>query len=148
MTIGEITEILRNTKYFSKDDMRRELYEQFLTVRETLLNNDENSGRLLNNGNVTGVWYLTDMVYDGGAPQVIIRYGEAVNKMDSHKQLELDHELFEIIHNDVAFNYDKDLIKGDGMLIGLQQMLFSEIERGRVLTIFDKERDSVKKSST
>ena len=143
MTNTEIKEILNNTRYFSPEEMPKDIYDRFSRLRTTLMTREEDDTCLLNKGNVIGVWYMTDLSYDEGNPQIILRVDQDSPelKLGAPKRLYLNDEIFNIILNDVCYDYDEQVDKNDSFVEGLQDLLFSEIANGRVLTIYNKERE-------
>lgn len=143
MANQNIQEKIKTLPYFSSKDMSADFYERFSKLREALESRGENSTHLLNKKNVTGIWYLTDLAFEEGEPQIIVRVDETNPelKTGSYTRLLLHGEIFDMIHNDVNYDYEEEINQGDTMIKGQQSKLFREIEQGRVLTIYDRERE-------
>ena len=143
MANQNIQEKIKTLPYFSSKDMSADFYERFSKLKEALESRGENSTHLLNKKNVTGIWYLTDLAFEEGEPQIIVRVDETNPelKTGSYTRLLLHGEIFDMIHNDVNYDYEEEINQGDTMIKGQQSKLFHEIEQGRVLTIYDRERE-------
>lgn len=143
MANQNIQEKIKTLPYFSSKDMSADFYERFSKLKEALESREENSTHLLNKKNVTGIWYLTDLAFEEGEPQIIVRVDETNPelKTGSYTRLLLHGEIFDMIHNDVNYDYEEEINQGDTMIKGQQSKLFREIEQGRVLTIYDRERE-------
>lgn len=143
MANQNIQEKIKTLPYFSSKDMSADFYDRFSKLREALESRGENSTHLLNKKNVTGIWYLTDLAFEEGEPQIIVRVDETNPelKTGSYTRLLLHGEIFDMIHNDVNYDYEEEINQGDTMIKGQQSKLFREIEQGRVLTIYDRERE-------
>lgn len=143
MTKEAICEKIREARYFTSSDMSADLYERFTKLRDFITSREKDSPHLLNKKNVTGIWYLTDLAYEEGAPQIIIRVDEnnPELKIGSYTRMLLHGEIFDVLYQDVNYDYDEEINKSDTLIRGLQSRLFSEIEQGRILTVYDKERE-------
>ncbi len=143
MTKADIQERIKSTRYFTSSDMNADIYNRLAKLRGVITNREEDSPYLLNKKNVTGIWYLTDLSFEEGEPQIIVRVDENNPdlKAGSYTRLLLHGEIFDILHNDVNYDYEEEINQGDTMIQGLQSKLFHEIEQGRVLTVYDKERE-------
>lgn len=53
----------------------------------------------------------------------------------------LDKEIFDIVHHDIAYDYNEDVIKGSSKIKGEQEELLTEILEDRIVLVYDKERD-------
>lgn len=143
MTKADIQERIKSTRYFTSSDMNADIYNRFARLRGVITNREEDSPYLLNKKNVTGIWYLTNLSFEEGEPQIIVRV-DANNpdlKAGSYTRLLLHGEIFDILHNDVNYDYEEEINQGDNMIQGLQSKLFREIEHGNLLTVYDKERE-------
>ena len=143
MANQNIQEKVKNIRYFTSSDMNEDMYNRLARLREVVMSREENSPHLLNRKNVTGIWYLTDLSFEEGEPQIIVRVDENNPdlKIGSYTRLLLHGEIFDILHNDVNYDYEKEINHGDTMIQGLQSKLFNEIEQERVLAVYDKERE-------
>ena len=52
----------------------------------------------------------------------------------------LDKEMFDLVHHDIAYDYDEDIINGSSKIEGERDELFAEILEGRVVTVYDSTR--------
>lgn len=127
---------LKTVPFFSESNVSDALNRRFTDLKRTLEQRSEHDHRLLNSGNVTGVWYLPKLCFEEGSPQILVR---TPLKKKSYEYLLLCAELHEFVKQDVAFHFDTDL-STDGMIIGQQAELLQEIVNEQVLVIFDKER--------
>lgn len=143
MKKADIQERIKSTRYFTSSDMNADIYNRLAKLRGAITNREEDSPHLLNRKNVTGIWYLTNLSFEEGEPQIIVRVDENNPdlKAGSYTRLLLHGEIFDILHNDVNYDYEEEINQGDTMIQGLQSKLFHEIEQGRVLTVYDKERE-------
>lgn len=143
MKKADIQEKIKSTRYFTSSDMNADIYNRLAKLRGAITNREEDSPHLLNRKNVTGIWYLTNLSFEEGEPQIIVRVDENNPdlKAGSYTRLLLHGEIFDILRNDVNYDYEEEINQGDSMIQGLQSKLFHEIEQGRVLTVYDKERE-------
>ena len=81
--------------------------------------------------------YLSGLQYEEGNPQILVR--SDIPK-GTYERILLHNEIFEIIYNDVVYDYDKDFVEDENVIHGLQKELLGELRAGRVYTIYDKER--------
>ena len=116
---------------------KEKLAGRFQKLQQTILNRKENDPHALNPKNVTGIWYLSGLQYEEGNPQVLVR--SDIPK-GTYERILLHNEIFEIIYNDVVYDYDKDFVEGENVIHGLQKELLGELRAGRVYAIYDKER--------
>lgn len=134
----DIRERIKKASYFSKSNTDEPLYQQFTKLRETLCRRGADDGHQLNTGNVSGIWLLTGLKYEEGQPQILLR--SSLKRTDYERSL-LNSEIFDFIKHDVTYDFDEDVIGGDTLIQGQQAELFAEIEAGRILAIYDKERE-------
>ena len=113
---------LLTVPFFSKGAVGEKLAGRFQKLQQTILNRKENDPHALNPKNVTGIWYLSDI------------------PKGTYERILLHNEIFEIIYNDVVYDYDKDFVEGENVIHGLQKELLGELRAGRVYAIYDKER--------
>ncbi len=137
MTALEIAQKLNDMPFFSLGTVGDELFRDFNTLKKTLEERGENDHHQLNKGNVTGIWYLSGLKYEEGNPQLLVR---SSIKKGTYERILLGSEIWDFVKQDVTFDYDADLLMGDGMIIGTQKELCEEILAGRVYTIFDANR--------
>lgn len=128
---------LLTVPFFSKGTVGEKLAGRFQKLQQTILNRKENDPHALNPKNVTGIWYLSGLQYEEGNPQVLVR--SDIPK-GTYERILLHNEIFEIIYNDVVYDYDKDFVEGENVIHGLQKELLGELRAGRVYAIYDKER--------
>lgn len=136
MEINEIREKLKAAPYFSRDNVAPNVYNGLSKMRTLLCERGEDDPHLLSKGNVTAVWYLTDLTYDGN-PQILIR---TTIPSGEYEEMLLDKEIFDIIHHDIAYDYDEDVIKGSSKIKGEQEELFTEILEDRIVLVYDREQ--------
>jgi hypothetical protein len=134
---------MKNFEYFSRNNIpenifRKDLYDPLTNLRETLLKREAGDTHIFNKGNVTGLWLLTKMTYDGN-PQLIMRSPVKSGTID---RLILNGEINGIVYQDVIYDYDTSVLGGTQPISGEQEELLEEIEKGNILTIYDKERES------
>lgn len=134
----DIRETIRKAPYFSKGNIDEGLYQQLTKLRETLCKREAGDAHQLNTGNVSGIWLLTGLKYEEGQPQILIR--SSLNRAAYERRL-LNSEIFDFIKHDVTYDFDEDIMGGDTLIQGQQAELFAEIEAGRILVIYDKERE-------
>lgn len=138
MTVEIIEEKLYNAPFFTKSDVGGETYEGLSQIRALLCERGEGDSHLLNKDNVLGVWYLTSLTFDGN-PQLIIR---TTIPKGEYEEMLLDKELFDLVHHDIAYDFDKDIVDESG-IIKLQNEMITEILEGRIVTVYDSTRPSV-----
>ncbi len=114
---------------YTKKSKTLEFREKSKKVREFIKENMQYE--------ITGLWYLTALTYDD-APQLIIR---TTKRFSTYDKLVLHGKIFDIFFQDVIYSYEDDVVGHDGMIIGLQNELIEEIRSGRVLTIYDENRE-------
>lgn len=128
--------LLKNTRYINK---KTEHYERLLRLRRALKEPDAEKYPHLCDGRVTAVWYLSGLTFDdNNAPQLLVRASASKDAID---RVYFNAELHRFAHNDIAYDYDSDLMDEDA-LIG--QQLVKEIKAGRVYTIYDRNREENK----
>lgn len=134
--IKTIEEKLYNAPLFSEADMDEELYDGLAQMRAFLCERGAGDSHLLSRDYVLGVWYLTALTFDGN-PQLIIR---TTIPKGEYEEMLLDKELFDLVHHDIAFDYDEDVL-GDAMVVKeTQDELLAEILEGRVVTVYREEK--------
>lgn len=136
ISVKKAQELLETAPY---TDRNTEHYEDFCNLREILKNPDISKYPQLCDGRVIAVWYLSGLVFDDfNNPQLLVR---TTGHKDAIDKVYFGAYLNEFAHNDVAYDYDKDLIGGDTMIIGQQRELVNEIASGRVYTIYNRNRE-------
>lgn len=126
---------LADTPFFSIGTVGDELFQRFKNLKELLERRGAEDFHTLNNEKVTGVWFFTHLKFEEDAPQLLIR--TAYDKR-SYEYLLVCSEIHEFVKQDVAYHLND--LWGDGMIIGQKEELLTEIQEGRLLTIYDKER--------
>lgn len=133
-----IKEIFSKMPYISESNIDEKLYNRFQFMKSVMDKKDEKALHLLNKANITGIWLFTNLKYEEENPQLLIR---TTVKKRSLEYMTLCAEIHEFIKQDVVFDYDTDLSE-DGMIIGQKDELIEEILSGRILTVYDKEREN------
>lgn len=134
---NSIDEKLINAPYFSLENVGSDLYEKFKSLNRTLKNRGAEDFHSLNNEKVTGVWYFTHLKFEENAPQLLIR---TAYEKKSYEYLLVCSEIHEFVKQDVAFHYSD--LSNESMIIGQKEELLREIEKGRILTVYCKEREA------
>lgn len=134
--IKEIEEKLSAAPQLSQDNVDEDVYEGLFKMRSLLCERGEDDPHLLSKGNVIAVWYFTSLTYDGN-PQLLIR---TTIPSGEYEEMLLDKEMFDLVHHDIAYDYDEDIINGSSKIEGEQDELFTEILEGRVVTVYDSTR--------
>ena len=135
ISVTKATELLENAPYI-KDGMDH--YQNFCKLRDILKNPDVSEYPQLCDGRVIAVWYLSGLVYpDYNNPQLLVRVSEHKDSIDN---LHFCSQIHKFTHDDVIYDYDKDIIEGDHMIMGLQEELINEIADGRVYIIYNRNR--------
>ena len=137
MNTTTVKKMLSEAPFFSMSKVGDDLFKRFSELKTVIQKRGDGDSHQLNRNNVTGIWYLSGLHFEEGAPQILVRTSL---KKKSYEHLLMCAEIHEFAEQDVAYDYDTDLA-GDNMIIGQQKELFEEIAAGRVLTIYDKERE-------
>ena len=127
---------LATAPFFSFGKVGTDLFQKFENLKEIIQKRGAEDFHTLNNEKVTGVWYFTRLKFEGNAPQLLIR---TEYEKKSYEYLLVCSEIHEFLGQDVAFHLN-DLFT-ENMIIGQREELASEILEGRLLTIYDKERE-------
>ena len=134
----DVHEAVKKAPYFSKGNIDEGLYQRLAKLRETLCKREAGDAHQLNTSNVSGIWLLTGLKYEEGQPQILLRTSL---KRATYERSLLNSEIFDFIRHDVTYDFDEDVMAGDTLIQGQQAELLEEIEAGRILVIYDKERE-------
>lgn len=131
-----VEKILDEAPFFSLSKVGEDLYRRFCELKKVLETRSADDPHQLNPRNVTGVWYFTDLKFEEGNPQLLVR--TKIPKK-SNDFLLLCAEIHNIVEQDAVFDYRTDIFV-DGMIIGQKHELCGEITANRILTVYDSTR--------
>ena len=127
----DMHDILYNVRLFERDDFSKKKFDKLTQLRNDLINPDSSTNPYLSTKYITGLWYFTELTWDG-APQLLIRKGKNLN-LDVFDKLYIDSAIFDYICHDVAYDYEKEIAHGQ------DKMLCDQIVKGNIVTIYDSE---------
>ncbi|GEM_PF-5953849 len=125
--------LLKKTPYINENT---KCYEQLSQLRKVLKEPDVEQYPHLCDGRVIAVWYLSGLTFDdNNSPQLLVRASASKDAVD---RVYFNAEIHRLAQNDIAYDYDSDLIGEDDLMTA--QQLVKEIKAGRVCTIYDRNR--------
>lgn len=133
-----IKNLIKTVPFFNAGNSG-ELHEKIKKTRDLLISRNYLDNHQFCRKKVSGLWLLK-LSYEG-APQIIVR---TEVPLGGFERLLLHGELFDLIGQDVVYDYQVDIVDGTSMIKGLKEELIKEIKAKRILTIYDNERDVIK----
>lgn len=118
--------LLQKAPFISEKEIGSELFKKFIAL----------IGNIKDNKNLLGIWYFTELKFDEGYPQILVKSNYDKSSID---YLLLCTQIHDYIEQDVAFHYSA--LEKDGFLIGQKEEILQEILSGKILTVFNRERD-------
>jgi hypothetical protein len=128
LKMADYIEKIENVPFLTKD-YSEQIYALFKNAITELRERDRMP-------HITGLWFITEPTCDGGM-QILVRSPIPVK---TTMRLQIDGLLCDLLHHEIAYDYERDFIEGSGMVITDIDDIEFWIDEGQVLCVYDAER--------